>query len=170
LGMVREIPSGSAGTPEEPVDVFRKLESSFMGAEGPFPDRAIEFAYDPKGMGGMDDADAIGSTTDDCGDRLEIFLKLERDTIVRASFLCDGCGVSLACGSALAQLLGGKTAAEAAAISAGAVSDFLGGLPDASLHAAEDWIAALEDALAAVHGVSGRPNMNIIDPSVRTSA
>jgi nitrogen fixation protein NifU and related proteins len=133
---------------EESDQVFRKLETLWMGkASGPFSDKALELAYEPECMGSMDDADASGRMTDDCGDVLEIFLKADSGVITDASFMCDGCGASMACGSAAAQLVHGRSLDAAKAIDAEAVLEFLGGLPESHRHTADDWCAALADAL-----------------------
>ena len=133
---------------EESDKVFRKLETLWMGeASGPFSDRVLELAYEPACMGGMDDADAMGRVTDDCGDVLEVFLKTQYGIVSDASFLCDGCGASIACGSAAAQLVLGKSVDEAKGIDAEAILEFLGGLPESHKHTAGDWSAALAEAL-----------------------
>jgi NifU-like protein involved in Fe-S cluster formation len=129
--------------------VFRGLESYWMGgsASAPYSEKTLELAYDPAFMGSMEDADAVGARVDDCGDRLEVFLKAEAGRIVRASFLADGCAVSVACGSAAVQLATGRTVAEARAVTAEAIGGFLGGLPESAGHSAEDWVLALRDGL-----------------------
>jgi NifU-like protein involved in Fe-S cluster formation len=116
-------------------------------ASGSFSDRVLELAYEPLCMGGMDDADAVGRVTDDCGDVLEIFLKAPSGIVADASFLCDGCGASIACGSAAAQLVLGKPLDAAKGVDAEAILEFLGGLPESHQHTADDWLAALAVAL-----------------------
>ena len=53
-----------------------------------------------------------------CGDRVELFLKLEGDRIARASFLGRGCAVSQASASLLTELVPGLSRAEAKALGA----------------------------------------------------
>lgn len=128
--------------------VFGGLKSYYMGAaSGPFPDKAYELAYDPVQMGSMEDADAVGTRADGCGDRLEVFLKIKDGRVSRASFLADGCAASRACGSAAVQLALNRSIAEAREITAAVISDFLGGLPESAMHSAEDWVTALRDGL-----------------------
>jgi NifU-like protein involved in Fe-S cluster formation len=135
----------------EELDRFgRAMNALFMGrAEGSYGDRAAELAYEAEGAGSMDDADLRGSHADSCGDRLEIFLKVREGRIERAAYLCEGCGASTACGSALARMVRGLTLREAGLVDAAAVIEFVGGLPEADGHAAEDWVEALRDALGA---------------------
>jgi nitrogen fixation NifU-like protein len=154
--MAQEAPTESASA--ELDRVFRKLESYWMGeSSGPFSNAALDLAYDPIGMGSMEDADISGGFRDTCGDWLEVYLKLENGRISKASFLCDGCGASVACGSATVQLAAGKTFGEAEGITAESIAEFLGGLPESARHAAEDWVHALRDALsrASRHQGSG---------------
>lgn len=144
---------------EELDRVFGGLRSYWMGeSSGPFTDKALETAYDPAQLGSMEDADAVGTRTDDCGDRLEVFLKVKDGRILRASFLADGCAASRACGSAAVQLALNRSIAEAGAITAAMISDFLGGLPESAMHSAEDWVAALRDGLTQLekHGRGGK--------------
>jgi nitrogen fixation protein NifU and related proteins len=136
-------------TDQEELDrVFRGLSIYWMGeSSGPFTDKTLEQAYNPIGMGSMDDPDAIGLHVDGCGDRLEVFLKVRDGRIAQASFLADGCAASLACGSAAVQLAVRRTIAEAREITAATIGDFLGGLPESALHSAEDWVEVLRDGL-----------------------
>jgi NifU-like protein involved in Fe-S cluster formation len=144
------------GDAEELERVFGGLHSYWMGsASGRFTDKALELAYDPAQMGSMDDADAVGLAVDDCGDRLEIFLKTREGRIARASFLADGCAASMACGSAAVQLVLNRTIPEAREITAGAIGDFLGGLPESARHSAEDWVEAIQDGLDKLEKCGG---------------
>jgi nitrogen fixation protein NifU and related proteins len=136
---------------DESGKFLKKLETLWMGgASGPFSDTALELAYEPVRMGSMEDADATGRITDDCGDVLEIFLKADSGVITDASFMCDGCGASMACGSAAVQLVHGKSINAAKAIGAESILEFLGGLPDSHRHAADDWCEVLSDALRKI--------------------
>jgi nitrogen fixation protein NifU and related proteins len=72
-----------------------------------------------------------------CGDVMRLAVRLESGRIVEARFKTQGCVAAIAAGSVLTDLLAGKTPVEAAALSAGEISDALGGLPAASMHAAQ---------------------------------
>ncbi len=55
-------------------------------------------------MGALDKPDAQGHFLGQCGDRMQIDLKIVNGRILDAKFLADGCGATLACGPALSVL------------------------------------------------------------------
>ena len=81
-----------------------------------------------------------------CGDILKLTAKLKDGRVAEMKFLAKGCVPAIACGSALTELVIGKTLQEAAAISREDLVGELGGLPEASTHAGHLAI----DALAAL--------------------
>lgn len=81
-----------------------------------------------------------------CGDVLKLTARISHDRIVEIKFLAKGCVPAMACASAVAEFLKGKTLAEAAALKREELIEKLGGLPEASAHAshlAVDATAAL---------------------------
>ena len=48
-----------------------------------------------------------------CGDQLEIFIKLKKDTITNLTFIGSGCAISKASASIMTETLNGKTISEA---------------------------------------------------------
>jgi nitrogen fixation NifU-like protein len=82
-----------------------------------------------------------------CGDRLRLTLRVRDGRITAARFLAYGCPPTLACGSALTEMLEGVTAAEAALITRQQLTKVLGGLPARKSHAAALAIETLHEAL-----------------------
>ena len=81
-----------------------------------------------------------------CGDILELTLKLEGKHIADIRFRAKGCVPAMACGSAITDLVKGKTVEEARQVSREELVQKVGGLPQASAHAshlAMDTLAAL---------------------------
>jgi nitrogen fixation NifU-like protein len=81
-----------------------------------------------------------------CGDILELTLKLEGNRIADIRFRAKGCVPSIACGSALTELIKRKTVEEAKQVSREELILKVGGLPQTSIHAshlAMDTLAAL---------------------------
>ena len=97
--------------------------------------QVIDHFEHPRNAGAMEDADAEAYVTNPvCGDSLRLFLRIEDDRIVRASFLSSGCPASIATSSAATELLAGKPLAEAEAMPREAYSDAVGGLPKSKIH------------------------------------
>ncbi len=100
----------------------------------------------PRNAGTVPDADASARVENPaCGDVLEIMLKIEEGRIDKIRFRAKGCVAAMACGSAVTELAGGKTVAEARKLSREQLVLAVGGLPAASSHAsclAMDTLAA----------------------------
>jgi len=109
----------------------------------------------PRNGGEVADANAAGEETNPiCGDRLRISLRLNEGRIEEVGFLAYGCAPTLACGSALTELLKGKTNEEALRLSRKDVVDAVGGLPSRKQHAAA---LAIETLRAALSNSGGKP-------------
>ena len=101
----------------------------------------------PFNMGSMEGCDAAARYTGWCGDTMEIFLRVKNGCIVEASFLTDGCGATVACGSRLMRMILGIGIAEAWDIGDADLISELEGLPDDSLHCATLTVTTLRKAL-----------------------
>jgi len=101
----------------------------------------------PRNAGVVDSPDASAQVENPaCGDILKLTAKLTAGCIVEVKFQAKGCVPAIACGSALTELVIGKTLKDAAAISREDLLQKLGGLPEASTHAshlAMDAVVAL---------------------------
>jgi nitrogen fixation protein NifU and related proteins len=78
-----------------------------------------------------------------CGDVLKLTARISHDRIAEVKFLAKGCVPAMACASAIAEFLEGKTLTEAAALKREDLVIKLGGLPKASTHASHLAIDAL---------------------------
>ena len=96
----------------------------------------VDHAQNPRNVGSIQDADGFGSVTGPCGDNIEIWLKVQCETIKEATFWTDGCGTTIAAGSMITEMAKGKTIDEAMRITQQDVLDALGGLPEESIHCA----------------------------------
>ena len=86
-----------------------------------------------------------------CGDILRLTLQIRDGRVAEIRFLAKGCVPAMACGSALTELVRGKTLAEAARLRQEDVAQAVGGLPEASGHAGHLAIEALQAALRQVN-------------------
>ena len=102
----------------------------------------------PRNAGELADANAVAEETNPvCGDRMRLSLRISEGHIEAARFLAYGCPPTLASGSALTELLQGKTVGEAMQLSRQDILELLGGLPSRKQHAAALAIETLRIAL-----------------------
>jgi nitrogen fixation protein NifU and related proteins len=102
----------------------------------------------PRHAGALENPDAsVQIENPACGDILKLTLKLSGPTIAAIRFQAKGCVASMACGSALTELVAGKTAAQARALRKEELLAAVGGLPPASMHASHLAFDALHAAL-----------------------
>ncbi len=103
-----------------------------------FSQAVLDHFRNPRNSGDLPDASAtIEVTNPVCGDVLRLAVRVENGRIAAARFRTQGCVASIASSSMLTDLLTGKSPAEARAITPEHISQALGGLPPATLHAAQ---------------------------------
>ena len=89
----------------------------------------------PRNKGEMENPDGVGEAQNPvCGDTMRLFIRVETDRIVDATFLTFGCGAAIASSSMTTQMIKGKTIEEVLMISDQAIASALGGLPPAKIH------------------------------------
>jgi nitrogen fixation NifU-like protein len=102
----------------------------------------------PRNAGELLDANATAEETNPaCGDRLRLSLRLRDGRIEAARFLAYGCPPTLACGSALAEMLEGMTVENALHLARKEIVSAVGGLPTRKQHAAALAIETLRAAI-----------------------
>ncbi len=114
--------------------------------------RIEEAVKNPRNLGEMKDADAIGTVgSADCGDMLRMWVKFKeeggRKVIDRATFQTFGCQTAIAVASVATEMLAGKTIAEAKSMSGAELAAPLGALPPVKIHCAQLVESALRSAL-----------------------
>ena len=115
--------------------------------------RIEEAVKNPRNLGEMKDADAIGTVgSADCGDMLRMWVKFKeeggRKVIDRATFQTFGCQTAIAVASVATEMLAGKTIAEAKSMSSEELAAPLGALPPVKIHCAQLVEGALRSALS----------------------
>lgn len=92
----------------------------------------------PRNAGELADADAyVRVENPACGDILELSAKFESGRIGAIRFRAKGCVPAMACGSLVTELANGRTVTEAKKISRAMIEKQIGGVPEASGHAAQ---------------------------------
>lgn len=94
-------------------------------------------ALTPQNVGTLPKPDAYACHGRECGDYLELGLKIKNEQIIDARFFTEGCIQMVACGSALTCLLKGLSIKEAWNIDMDKIVDAVGGLNEEDKHCAE---------------------------------
>ena len=108
----------------------------------------LDHFQNPRNAGEVSNPEAVAEVENPaCGDVLRLTLKLSASHIAEARFKAKGCVPAMACGSALTELIVGKTPQEARRLRHEDVTAAVGGVPQASSHAAQLALDALSAAL-----------------------
>ena len=111
----------------------------------------------PRNVGELDDATASAEINNPaCGDVMQLSLRIQDGRIEEVRYRAKGCVPAIACGSALTEMIAGKTIEEARRVRRIELVMKLGGLPQASLHASHLAIDALASALNGAAKTAGR--------------
>lgn len=114
-----------------------------------YSDRLLAHFRAPRNVGEVADPDAAATVTSPVhGDTLRLTFRLLQGRIVEARFLCRGCTVAIAAGSAATLLLEGATVTEALRLSDDDVARALGGVPEARRACSLLVARAVREALA----------------------
>jgi len=124
-------------------------EQIMQQARSYYSEKVVQEFYNPKNVGIMLEPDAYGIVLGPCGDTMEMYLRLNGEGIVKAAFMTDGCGATIACGSMLTQIVEGLSLEEAAAVTAEVLTSTLDGLPEDHAHCAVLAVNTLRAAIAS---------------------
>ncbi len=117
----------------------------------PYSQTFTDHLENPRNAGELPDANAIGEETNPvCGDRLRLSLSVVNGRIKAARYLAYGCPPTLVCGSALTELIKGKTVDEATLVTRKDLLAVIGGLPSRKQHAAALAIETLRSACSKI--------------------
>jgi len=111
----------------------------------------LDHFQNPRNVGDLTDPDALVEIENPvCGDVLRLSLKIDDGRITDVRFKAKGCVPSIACGSALTELIAGKSLEQARVTSRDDITVAVGGLPQASAHAAQLALDALAASLQQI--------------------
>ena len=110
--------------------------------------KVLDHFEHPRNAGELEGATASAQVENPgCGDVMQVALRMAGDRIEEVRYRAKGCVPAIACGSALTEMISGKTIADARKLRHIELVMALGGLPTASLHASHLAIDALAKAL-----------------------
>src|SRR6201982_1596816 len=110
--------------------------------------QVLDHFQNPRNAGEVQNADArVRIENPACGDILEFTAKIAAERIVEIRFRAKGCVSAMACASALTEMVSGRTLEEARGLRREMGVEKVGGLPEASSHAAYLAVDALRELL-----------------------
>ena len=100
-----------------------------------YTEKVMDHFMNPRNMGSIDNPSGTGRVGNaQCGDIMQVELKIEDDIIKDAKFKTFGCGAAIATSSMATELVKGKTISEALKVTNKAVMEALDGLPPVKVH------------------------------------
>jgi len=113
--------------------------------------QVLDFFEHPRNPGTVAEPDAsVQIENPACGDVLKLTLRITGNRIEEIRFLAKGCVPSMACASALTELVQGMTVESARNLKREQLVTAVGGLPPASSHASHLALDALAAALGQI--------------------
>lgn len=113
-----------------------------------YNDKVIEIFKNPKNVGEMKDANAVGTVGNPaCGDIMKLYLKIKDNKIEDASFETFGCAAAIVSSSVATEMIKGKTVDEALKLENQEILDYVGGLPAHKIHCSILAKEAIEEAI-----------------------
>ncbi len=112
-----------------------------------FSETVLHEFDNPSNVGRLEDADGEGELKGPCGDTMWMFVRINEGKVAGVSFITDGCGATIACGSMLTKIADGKKIAEVLDLSSLELIEALDGLPNENLHCARLAVATLHRAI-----------------------
>ena len=117
-----------------------------------FSPKLLDHFENPRNVGTLDPpAVRVRVENPICGDILELAASVKDGRVTEARYKTRGCTASIAVGSALTELLVGKTVEEVGGLKAAEIEAAVDGLPNESKHAA----ALAADAVKALAKAAG---------------
>lgn len=131
-------------------------------SDGDFPgvgevgEQFLILARFPKNIGMIDNPSGKGTAVGQCGDAIEVSLRVETGAIADIKVMPRGCIYTLVCASAMSELAKGRNLDQALELEPQDVVAALGGLPEDHLHCARLAVNTLGEAIADYYGKGAR--------------
>ena len=134
----------------EPLDEIQR--QIFGNLREVYSETTTDHVLRPRNVGSLNNPDGYASLHSNCGENMQIWLKLRDNRIDEIGYWTDGCAATIAAGSMVTELVKRKTVNEALTISARELADALEDLPEGNFHCADLAVntlkATLRDCLA----------------------
>lgn len=119
-----------------------------------YTEKVMEHFLNPQNAHTMDDCDGKGYYGSvECGDYIEVFIKVRDNILEDVSYMVYGCTASVATSSMMSTLAKGKTIEQAMEITEDDVEKALDGLPEEKRHCSNLGVGALKNAIKNYQGI-----------------
>ncbi|MHC1742836.1 MAG: iron-sulfur cluster assembly scaffold protein [Syntrophobacteraceae bacterium] len=115
---------------------------------GQVGEQFLMLARQPRNVGFLENPSGQGFSVGQCGDSIEVSLRVDRGTISDIRVLPRGCVYTLVCASAMSELAMGRDLDGALELEPHDVVSALGGLPEDHFHCARLAVNTLGEAIA----------------------
>jgi len=113
-----------------------------------YSQKLLDHFKNPRNYGRMKNPDGVGREGNpQCGDVLELYIKVKNNKITDVSFLTFGCIAAIGISSILTEVVKGKTLEEAKKITSQALLKEVGEVPSLKYHCSVLGIQALHSAI-----------------------
>jgi nitrogen fixation protein NifU and related proteins len=134
---------------------------SLTDADFPLPgtvgEQFLRLARSPQNIGSLDHPSGKGAAVGQCGDSIEVSLRIELGNITDIKVLPHGCLYTLVCASAMSELAKGRDVEQALELEPDEVVERVGGLPEDHLHCARLAVNTLGEAIADYYSKTVAP-------------
>ena len=121
-----------------------------------YTEKVMDHFKNPRNVGEIENPDGVGEVgTPQCGDIMQIYLKIEDDIIEDIKFKTFGCCSAIASSSMATEMVKGKSIHEALQLTNKAVAEALDGLPPVKMHCSVLAEEAIKKALIDYSEKSG---------------
>ncbi len=115
---------------------------------GQVGEQFLHLAQQPRNIGFLENPSGKGVAVGQCGDSIEVSLRIDSGAIADIRVLPHGCVYTLVCASAMSELAMGRDLDRALEIEPQHVVAALGGLPEDHMHCARLAVNTLGEAIA----------------------
>lgn len=124
-----------------------------------YNDKVMDAFSNPKNVGEVENYDAIGTVGNaNCGDIMQITLKIDNDVITDAKFKTFGCAAAIATSSTATEMIKGMKISDALKVTNAQVVEKLEGLPPQKIHCSVLAEEAIKSAIEDYRKKKVKPN------------
>ena len=112
-----------------------------------YSDKIVDYGTNPGNYGRMDHPDGYAKKDGECGENIEMFLRMKDGKVEESRFISDGCMFTVAACNAATEMAKDKTIQDCLRINLSSILEHLGGMPTDHAHCALNAALIFQKAL-----------------------